>query len=131
MPDKKIRDIAHWIKLSDYDVETAKAMHKAGRYLYVLFCCQQAVEKRLKALVVRTTDEFPPKLHDLIRLLDLTKINLEGSQRLFLRKLTNYYIETRYPEEMAELGRRVTSELSVRYLKETIRILECLDQLLK
>lgn len=131
MPDKKTRDIAHWIKLSDYDVETATAMHKTGRYLYVLFCCQQAVEKRLKALVVRATDEFPPKSHDLIRLLDLTKMKLEGPWRLFLRKLTNYYIETRYPEEMAELGRRVTSELSARYLKQTIRIIECLDQPLK
>lgn len=48
-----------------------------------------------------------------------------------MRVSCDYYIETRYPEEMAELGRRVTSELSARYLKQTIRIIECLDQPLK
>lgn len=41
---KKRQDILEWVKLSIYDLETALAMQKAGRYLYVLFCCQQAVE---------------------------------------------------------------------------------------
>ena len=34
-----------WAAQSLYDIETAKAMLDTGRYLYVLFCCQQAVEK--------------------------------------------------------------------------------------
>jgi HEPN domain-containing protein len=39
-----------WVAQAQYDIETAKAMFDTGRYLYVLFCCQQAVEKMLKAL---------------------------------------------------------------------------------
>lgn len=122
------RDISQWIKLSDYDIKTAKAMQEKGRYLYVLFCCQQAVEKRLKALVIKTTQTFPPKLHDLIRLADLTKIDLNAEQKIFLRKLTNYYIETRYPEETEELSRKLTERLSERYLKQTNEAIECIDQ---
>ena len=49
-----------WIEQSTYDLETARAMLTSGRYLYVLFCCQQAVEKTLKALIVHRTGEFPP-----------------------------------------------------------------------
>jgi HEPN domain-containing protein len=35
----------HWAKRAQYDLDTADAMFETGRYLYVLFCCQQAVEK--------------------------------------------------------------------------------------
>lgn len=124
------KDVLQWIKLSDYDIKTAKAMQEKGRYLYVLFCCQQAVEKRLKALVVKVTQTFPPKLHDLIRLADLTRIDLNAEQKIFLRKLANYYIETRYPEETEELSRKLTERLSARYFKETNEMIKCIDQLL-
>lgn len=127
---KKKKDILQWVHLSKYDIETAEAMQKAGRYLYVLFCCQQAVEKRLKALIVKTTEQFPPKLHDLTQLFNLTGINLDSEQKFFLRKLTNYYIETRYPEEMEELSRKVTKELSAQYLGQTKEVIKCIDQLL-
>ena len=34
-----------WAEQAQYDLDTADAMLKAGRYLYVLFCCHQAVER--------------------------------------------------------------------------------------
>lgn len=128
---KKKQDILEWIKLSDYDLETARAMQKTGRYLYVLFCCQQAVEKRLKATVIDRTGEFPPKTHDLIRLMELAKISLAAKQQLFLRKLAAYYIETRYPEEEKELSKKVTRALAGVYLKNSVEVIKCIDQLLK
>lgn len=128
---KKKQDISEWIKLSDYDLETARAMQSSGRYLYVLFCCQQAVEKRLKAVVINTTEEFPPKTHDLIRLIELAKIGLTVKQELFLRKLTTYYIETRYPEEVKDLSKKVTKVLASVYLKDSEEVIKCVDQLLK
>ncbi len=124
-------DITQWVELSDYDMETAIAMQRAGRYLYVLFCCQQAVEKRLKALIVKFKGQFPPKTHDLIRLLDLAEAQMNPEQKLFLRKLTNYYIETRYPEEMKELSKASNKELAAGYLKQTKEALGCVDLLLK
>jgi len=41
--------INYWVELSDYDIETAVAMLKSKRYLYVGFMSHQAVEKILKA----------------------------------------------------------------------------------
>ena len=128
---KKRQDISEWIKLSEYDLETAQAMQRAGKYLYVLFCCQQAVEKRLKAVVINITEEFPPKTHDLIRLIELVKIGLTVKQQLFLRKLTAYYIQTRYPEEVKELSKKVTKILASVYLKDSEEVIKCIDQLLK
>ena len=35
----------YWHEVAAYDLETAKAMFESGRYLYVAFMCQQAIEK--------------------------------------------------------------------------------------
>ena len=61
------KDIENWVKLADYDIKTADAMFKSHRYLYVMFTCQQAIEKILKALVTKSTKQFPPKTHDLMK----------------------------------------------------------------
>jgi hypothetical protein len=62
--------IEYWIDLADYDIETAKAMLKSKRFLYVGLMCHQAIEKALKAIIVRDCqiDEIPPKIHDLSKL---------------------------------------------------------------
>ena len=35
----------YWEDIAEYDLVTAEAMLFSGRYLYVVFMCQQAVEK--------------------------------------------------------------------------------------
>ena len=52
------KDVKHWFDVSAYDIATAEAMYKSGRYLYVLFMCQQAVEKMLKGLVRRGNRQY-------------------------------------------------------------------------
>ena len=49
MPMEKA--VVNWIKTSDYDISTAKALFKAKRYVYVIFLCHLSVEKLLKAVV--------------------------------------------------------------------------------
>lgn len=38
----------YWEEIATYDLETAEAMLASGRYLYVVFMCQQAIEKLMK-----------------------------------------------------------------------------------
>jgi HEPN domain-containing protein len=40
----------YWLDIAQYDLETASAMFDSGRWLYVVFMCQQAVEKLVKGL---------------------------------------------------------------------------------
>ena len=47
-----------WLERADYDLETAEAMLKSSRYLYVAFACQQAVEKYMKAFIQEKTGEI-------------------------------------------------------------------------
>jgi HEPN domain-containing protein len=55
-----------WSEQGNYDLETARAMLQSGRFVYVLFCCQQAVEKMLKGVIAKTTGEMPPRIHNLM-----------------------------------------------------------------
>jgi len=124
-------DAQRWIESAAYDLATAEAMLASGRYLYVLFCCQQAIEKRLKALLTERTGEFPPRTHDLIKLAQATKAPLPEDQDLFLRELTKYYVGTRYPEEVSLLATEATRDTAARYLSRTKEFLEWLATLQK
>ena len=125
------KDIKRWVDLSDYDFETAHSMLKGGRYLYVLFCCQQALEKRLKALIVKTTESFPLRTHDLLRLAATAQLVLNDDQSQFLRRMTNYYIGTRYPEEVNRLATGITNQLAKDNFNRTKEMVKWLDNLLK
>jgi HEPN domain-containing protein len=40
----------YWLDIAQYDLETEDAIFTAGRWLYVVFMCQQALEKLCKGL---------------------------------------------------------------------------------
>lgn len=61
--------VQNWVSSSNYDIQTAEAMCKTGRYIYVVFMCHLAMEKMLKALLAQKhPEDFPPKIHNLISL---------------------------------------------------------------
>jgi HEPN domain-containing protein len=43
---------AYWLKLAQYDLDSAGAMYTSGRWFYVAFMCQQAIEKSCKGLLI-------------------------------------------------------------------------------
>ena len=77
MDEGQSKEVQDWVARSDYDVKTADAMFQTGRYLYVFFCCQQAVEKRYKARILANGQIFP-RIHDLVRLSELAGVPVSG-----------------------------------------------------
>jgi len=120
-----------WLEQARYDLETARAMLAARRYLYVLFCCQQAVEKAIKSVIAARTGEMPPRLHSLISLAEKAQIQPDEAQSELLRRLTNYYIRSRYPEESRKLSAGATNELATEALRETEALMQWLCSLTK
>ena len=108
-----------WIDQAQYDLETARAMLASGRRLYVLFCCQQALEKALKAVIVRRTGELPPRVHNLLRLAEVAGFAGRPEQVRFFGELSAYYIQSRYPEEIRAAGSTVTQGLAEEVLDKT------------
>ena len=97
--------ISYWIELSDYDIDTAEALLKSGRYLYVGFMSHQTIEKILKAYFVSTIDESVPYTHSLSLLGKKSGINeiMSEVQKDFIDMLEPLNIETRYPTYKEQL----------------------------
>ncbi|RJP34193.1 MAG: HEPN domain-containing protein [Candidatus Omnitrophota bacterium] len=118
-----------WTQQAHYDLVTAQAMFDAGRYLYVLFCCQQAVEKMLKAIIAHKTMELPPRVHQLTRLAEVAGLTMTEKQTNFLRLLSNYYLQTRYPDEIVNLASQVKKENALSLLEQTQEIIRWLTSI--
>jgi len=53
--------------MNNNNMETAQAMFETGRWLYVVFMCQQAIEKLCKGLYLLYIDDNVPRIHDIIQ----------------------------------------------------------------
>ena len=113
--------VKNWLALAEYDFETAKAMMKSGRYLYVAFTCQQTIEKALKALYVKEKEEPPPYTHNLIRLAEELSIGkqIDEETNRFLERLNSYYIQSRYTEEIYQISKSLDKKSAQEILSKT------------
>ncbi len=119
-----------WADQARYDLETAQAMLDSGRFLYVLFCCQQAVEKMLKALIAQRSSECPPRVHNLLRLAEHAGIEPDPSQTLLMEDLSRFYVQSRYPEEVPALSHGLDRQKGEQVLNQTKGVLQWLSLML-
>ncbi|MDR1560671.1 MAG: HEPN domain-containing protein [Clostridiales bacterium] len=114
---------AYWLGLSDYDIETAKAMRKTGRYLYVGFMCHQVIEKALKAAIAKNCAEgaISPKIHHLLKLADRAGLfeKMSSEQQAFIKELNSLNIEARYPEYKEQIAEELSAEICDTLIVET------------
>jgi HEPN domain-containing protein len=93
---------SHWLDVAEYDLKTAEAMFAAGRWVYVAFMCQQAIEKLLKGLYVLYLDDNVPYIHSLgeiaARFEDRLPNPISEERQSLFDRLTAYYISGRYPK---------------------------------
>ncbi len=120
---KWIRWLCIWIERSQYDLDTAKIMLETGRYLYVAYMCQQAVEKILKAIIARQGKENFP-IHNLNRLAEIAMLrkDLSSDQFNFLAELTPYHIEARYGDYKESLFEIINITEAKRVYQKTLEI---------
>ena len=123
-----LKETKNWIESSDYDAQTATHMLQTGRYIYVLFMCHLAIEKILKAIVQEDTGKLPHKTHDLIYLLQITKINLPENMLEFVGKINNVSVVTRYPEDLSKIISSYPETVANDYLNRTREVIRWLKQ---
>jgi HEPN domain-containing protein len=123
-----LKETKNWVETSDYDVQTATHMLHTGRYIYVIFMCHLAIEKLLKAIVQEYTGNLPNKTHDLIYLIQITKISLPEHLLDFVGKINNASIVTRYPEDLSKIISAYPEQVAKEYLDRTNEVIKWLKQ---
>jgi len=122
------KDSLNFIESAAYDLQTADAMLKSGRYVYVVFMCHLAIEKTLKAVVAEVTGTAPPRTHNLIYLLKSAGAELPADCFDFLAKINNASVVTRYPDDFKKLVEVYPKDVADDYLRQTRTVIECLRQ---
>ncbi len=117
--------VKYWLDIAAYDLETAEAMYKTKRWLYVAFMCHQVIEKSLKAYWNGTQDDDPPYTHNHARLAVGCGLydEMSDEQKDFIDTITNYNIAARYPEDKDALAHTL-SPMVCRNIIDQTRLLQ-------
>lgn len=107
----KEEHIKYWKESSLHDLESAESMFEAQKYDWCLFIGHLVLEKIIKAIFVdRNDSNIPPKIHNLVRLAELSQIELTDQQKFSLDKITDFNIQTRYPDYKLKFYEKCTQE---------------------
>jgi len=118
------KQIEYWIEGAKNDLDAAELLIKNGKFLHGLFFCHLAIEKAIKAFVVKETKEVPPRSHNLIYLSEKANLIIDEDFTIFVGVLMKYQLEGRYPDYQPELP---SSEMTSAYLLKTKKLLQWLE----
>ncbi len=122
------KTIQYWLDGASYDLETGRSLIKSKRFPYALFLGHLAIEKLLKALVVKTTKEHAPFTHSLILLASKLDFEIPESISDKLAEFMEFHIEARYPDEKRDFYRKCTEEFTNQKFNEIKEIFQWLKQ---
>jgi len=123
----------YWLEIAEYDFVTAQAMLDSKRWLYVVFMCQQAIEKHVKGLYTLYVNDEVPRTHNVRALVSRFESELqtpvpEEKMELF-DELSAYYLNNRYPDFMAKLSAQIKKDEAERIFSQTKEAFEWLRTL--
>ena len=120
-----------WLKQSDYDIKTAEAMFIAKRYVYVVFMCHLSLEKALKGLYQKKLGTVPPKVHNLLFLIEAVGLTLPDDLYEVVFSLNRASIPTRYPEDLKKMQKDYPKQKTGKLLVQSKEVLKWLKKELR
>lgn len=89
------------------------------KYDWCLFVGHLALEKILKAVFVdRNNNNIPPKIHNLVRLTELSNIDLSDDQKFILDTINDFSIQARYPDYKMDFYKKCDESYALHHLHQ-------------
>lgn len=98
----------YWLDGAIYDLETGQTLLRSKKYPYALFFGHLALEKLLKAIVVKRTGEHAPFSHSLVMLAQRGKLEMSEEMLDRLAEFMEFHTEARYPDVKMDFYLRCT-----------------------
>lgn len=108
--------ISHWIINSDDDFDTMIALPNAKRYSWSLFLGHLVIERLLKAYYVKVNDDYPPYIHNLLRLAKESKINITEDLKYKLTTISAFNINARYDDYKNSFQKKCTPKFTLDWI---------------
>ena len=110
--------IEYWIAGSDDDYETMIAMFDSKRFSWSLFIGHLMIEKLLKAYYVKVKSDYPPFIHNLLRLAEKAELNLTDDKKEQLVTITAFNINARYDDYKMSFKKQCTTEFTEKWINK-------------
>jgi len=119
--------IDYWVSTAADDWDTVEALFTSKRYMHCLFWAHLVLEKLAKAHWVKShEDDVPPKIHNIVWLLEESGIELDESTMIFLDKFNRFQLSTRYPDYLNKISSICTESITLEQLEKVKEIKQCL-----
>ena len=128
MEQKDIIDF--WASEAEEALNVAKHLFEKKDHSYALFFGHLAVEKIIKAILVKNTDQQVPRSHNLLRLAREAHIETNDEQRHALIRITAFNLESRYPDYKKEFRKKCTLQFTVLELEKIREVFTWLKSML-
>ena len=122
--------IKYWIESSNDDYDTMLDMYQAKRYSWSLFIGHLMIEKLLKALYVHIKSDFPPYIHNLLRLAEKSGIKIDHKTKEQLVTITAFNINARYDDYKMSFKKRCTPEFTAEWIEKLTVLRKWIMQLI-
>ncbi len=116
------KTIAYWTESSEYDLATGASLLRSKKYPYALFFGHLAIEKMLKALVVKNTSAHAPYSHSLIMLAQKSGLQIPEDMLDQLAEFMEFHTEARYPDVKMDFYQRCNKEFAAGKFKEIKKV---------
>lgn len=93
--------------------------------------CHLAIEKALKGLYQKNLNETPPKVHNLIYLIEKTGLKIADDLYDMIFNLNRVSIPTRYPDDLKRMQKDYNKKRTADILNKSKEILKWLKNQLK
>jgi len=110
--------IEYWIVGSDDDYETMIAMFDSRRFSWSLFIGHLMIEKLLKAYYVKVKSDYPPFIHNLLRLAEKAELSLTDDIKKQLVTITAFNINARYDDYKMSFKNLCTTEFTEEWIEK-------------
>jgi len=119
--------IQFWKTSAEKDWEVAESLFEKGKNPQSLFFGHLVLEKLLKSHWVKDNPtDYPPRIHNLVRLAGNTNLNFAPDDLLFFDKMNDYQMEGRYPDYHFTIYKICTPKFTEEILNNVKRLKEWL-----
>ena len=128
----KKEHIDYWTNTAEYDWTGVEETFESKRYVHCLFWAHLTIEKLAKAHWVKThQDDIPPRIHNIVRLLELSHIDLGEDVMKFLEMFNRFQLSARYPDYINDMYKVCSKNYTAELLEKVKEVRQCLIEMLQ
>lgn len=116
----------YWMTEAEESLTVAQHLFEKEDFSYALFFGHLAIEKMLKALLVKNGNQQVPRSHNLLRLAKEAQIEITEEHKSALVRITTFNLESRYPDYKKEFRKKCTMQFAKMELEKIKEVLKWL-----